>query len=130
MEGKPVNFYGETVPMMQPSHGRNELRAIDFRQLKELISVLDVLELYSWKPTKVYRGGAQMRGTCPIHGPTSPNSLILAVAPERNAFKCFKCGEEGNQLDLAAHYFNLPKDQIFKIAVRLCRELGKEIPRH
>ena len=115
--------------MMQPSHGRNELRPIDFRQLKDMISVLDVLELYKWKPTKIYRSGTQLRGPCPFHGSSSPNSLILAVAPERNAFKCFKCGAEGNQLDLAAHYFNLPKDQIVKIAVQLCRELGKEIPR-
>jgi DNA primase len=115
--------------MMQPSHGRNELRPIDFRQLKELVSVLDVLELYRWNPNRVYRGGAQLRGPCPIHGSTSAKSLIFAVNPERNAFKCFKCGAEGNQLDLAAHYFSLPKDQIVKIAVRLCRELGKDIPR-
>ncbi len=115
--------------MTQMYHGRNELRPIDFRQLKELVSVLDVLELYRWNPNRVYHGGTEFRGPCPIHGSTSAKSLIFTVNPERNAFKCFKRGAEGNQLDLAAHYFSLPKDHIVKIAVQLCRELGKDIPR-
>jgi DNA primase len=115
--------------MMQPSHGRGGLRPIDFRQLKELINLNDVLELYGWSPNRVLKGGTELRGPCPVHGSTSPKSVIFSVTPQRNAFKCFKCGAEGNQLDLAAHYFGMPRDQIVKIAVRLCQELGKEIPR-
>lgn len=90
--------------------------------------MLDVLGLYRWNPNRTYRGGAQLRGLCPIHRTTSPKLLIFAVNPERNAFKCFKCGAEGNQLDLTAQYFSLPKEQLVKTAVRLCKELGREIP--
>lgn len=115
--------------MMQPSHGSNQLRPIDFQQLKLDINMLDVLRLYDWQAVRVLKGGTELRGQCPIHGSKSPTSVIFSVSPNRNAFKCFKCGAEGNQLDLAAHYFNLPKDQIVKIAVQLCRQLGKDIPR-
>ena len=115
--------------MMQPAPDRRNLQPIDFRRLKEIVSLREVLELYGWQPTKSYQGGRYLRGACPIHGSTSPNSIIFAVSPEKNAFKCFKCGAAGNQLDLAAHYFGLPRDQIVRIAVRLCQQLGKEIPR-
>ena len=105
------------------------LRPIDFQTLKQEVSVLDVLELYHWQPTSIRRGGNELRGPCPVHGSKSEKSTIFSVSPSRNAWKCFKCDAGGNQLDLAAHYFDLPQSQSVRVAVALCRELGVEIPR-
>ena len=105
------------------------LRPIDFHTLKQEVSVLDVLKLYDWQPTTIRRGGNELRGPCPVHGSKSENSIIFSVSPYRNAWKCFKCDAGGNQLDLAANYFDLPQSQSVRVAVALCRELGVEIPR-
>ena len=114
--------------MMDQSR-RDRLEPIDFRTLKENVTVLDVLNLYGWTPTAVRKGGAELRGPCPVHGSKSEKSTILSVSPSRNAWKCFKCGSGGNQLDLAAHYFNLPQGQSARVAVALCRRFGIDIPR-
>jgi DNA primase len=113
--------------MMQPSR-KNKLAPIDFQALKAEVSLLDVLRLYDWEPVK--ERGEELRGPCPVHGSSSATSTIFAVSPTKNAWKCHKCEAGGNQLDLAASYFNLPQDQVVRIAVALCRELGREIPRH
>jgi hypothetical protein len=97
---------------MQPSR-KNKLAPIDFQALKAEVSLLE-----------------ELRGPCPVHGSSSATSTIFAVSPTKNAWKCHKCEAGGNQLDLAASYFNLPQDQVVRIAVALCRELGREIPRH
>lgn len=103
------------------------LDPIDFQQLKSQVSVLDVLELFDWKPAS--QRGEELRGPCPVHGSSSTTSMTLAVSPSKNAWKCHKCGAGGNQLDLAAYYFHLPRDQVVRVAVALCRQLGREIPR-
>ncbi|TWU20745.1 DNA primase [Bythopirellula polymerisocia] len=103
------------------------LDPIDFKALKTQISILKVLELFDWRPTK--KRGDELRGPCPVHGSKSPTSTILAVSTSKNAWKCHKCEAGGNQLDLAAHYFGLRRDQCVRVAVALCRELGREIPR-
>lgn len=113
--------------MMSQQKPNKRLAPIDFQTLKREVSVLDVLKFYNWEPVK--ERGNELRGPCPVHGSSSPTSTIFAVSPVKNAWKCHKCEAGGNQLDLAACYFNLPKDQVVRIAVALCKELGREIPR-
>lgn len=103
------------------------LAPIDFKALKAQVSLLDVLRLLKWEQVK--ERGDELRGPCPVHGSSTPQSTIFAVAPQKNAWQCFKCGASGNQLDLASHYFGIPRDESLRTAVRLCRELGLEIPR-
>ena len=113
----------------EPTRARSRLKPIDFQALKAMISISDVLELYGWTPNAVRKGGAELRGKCPVHGSKSETSTIFAVSPKRNAFKCFSCNAGGNQLDLAAHYFGIPNAESVRVAVALCKELGIEIPR-
>ncbi|QEG35900.1 DNA primase [Bythopirellula goksoeyrii] len=103
------------------------LDPIDFKALKAQISIIDLLELFEWQAIKAR--GDEVRGPCPVHGSSSPTSTIFAVSTSKNAWKCRKCEAGGNQLDLAAHYFDIPRDQCVRVAVALCRELGREIPR-
>lgn len=105
----------------------NSLAPIDFQALKAEVSVLDVLGLFDWRPVR--ERGDELRGPCPVHGSSSPTSAVFAVSPLKNAWKCHKCQAGGNQLDLAARYFNLPPDQVVRVAAALCRELAREIPR-
>ncbi|QDV81052.1 DNA primase (plasmid) [Planctomycetes bacterium K2D] len=111
----------------QPQKNTSRLAPIDFQTLKAQVSLLDVLGLLKWRVVK--ERGSELRGPCPVHGSSSPTSTIFAANPEKNAWKCHKCEAGGNQLDLAAHYFSLPKEQSVRVAVALCQELGREIPR-
>jgi len=115
---------------MQEHHyqrGSNRLAPIDFSAIKAQIGVLDVLKLMQWEAVRERRG--ELRGPCPVHGSSTLESTIFAVSPEKNAWHCFKCEASGNQLDLAAHYFGLPKEESLRTAVSLCQELGLVIPR-
>lgn len=113
--------------MMMHSGDNHRLAPIDFQALKTQISILDVLDLFKWQAIK--ERGDELRGPCPVHGSNSPTSTILAVSTSKNAWKCHKCEAGGNQLDLAAQYFDIPHDQTIRVAVTLCRKLGLEIPR-
>ena len=106
---------------------RKPLRPIDFRTLKEQVPIERVLELMGCKPVRLR--GTELRGPCPVHKSSSETSQTFGVNTERNAFKCFKCGAYGNQLDLAAYHFGIEQGQIVRASVRLCRELGIEVPR-
>jgi DNA primase len=71
---------------------------IDFKALREMVSIRQVLELVGWVP--VARNGPQARGPCPIHKSSRERSRSFSVNLEKNLFQCFGCGEKGNQLDL------------------------------
>ena len=105
------------------------LSPIDFRRLKDEVPIAAVLQLYAWKPNAVRQGGTELRGPCPIHGSKSETSTIFSVSPQKNAFKCFSCDAGGNQIDLAGHYFGIPREESVRVAVALCRELGIDVPR-
>ena len=98
--------------------------AIDYVEVRRRIGIVAVLELLEWPP--VTRAGVQLRGPCPIHGSSSPHSRNLSVSTAKNAFKCFGCGCQGNQLDLFALARGLP---IYRAAVELCERAGVELPR-
>jgi DNA primase len=96
---------------------------IDFKRVREQISIIRVLELIDYEPTR--RLGDQLRGPCPIHGSTSRRSRSFSVDTRGNCFQCFKCGAAGNQLDLWA---NLQGLSIFEASKDLCQRMGMDIP--
>ena len=113
------------------NHGRQQRRLapIDFAELKATVPITALLELMHWEPARTQQGGSELRGPCPVHGSTSETSTTFSVNTEKNNWHCFKCDEGGNTLDLAAHHFNIPREQSVRVAVELCKELGIEIPR-
>jgi DNA primase len=99
--------------------------AIDYRALRERVTIVDVLQLLAWKP--VSRQGAQLRGPCPVHRSERPTSRSFSVNTERQVFRCFKPGcASGNLLDLYAAVTRLP---LYQAALELCERLAIEPPR-
>jgi DNA primase len=99
--------------------------AIDFRELRTLVRIADLLRLLDWKP--VERHGDQLRGPCFMHGSSSENSRSLSVNLSKNAYRCFAacCGSQGNQLDLYAAATKLP---LYQASLEICDRLGLAPP--
>jgi DNA primase len=96
---------------------------IDYLQLRNSISIADVLRLTHFQPAEVL--GDQARGPCPIHGSTSMASRSFSVNFRKNNFHCFKCGASANQLDLWVAVSKLP---LHEAARDLCDRLGLDVP--
>lgn len=109
---------GEGEGAVLPPAGRLK-GGIDYRALRRLISMADVLEVLGWRP--VARHGPQLRGPCPIHKSANVQSRSLSVHLDRCIFQCFGCQKKGNQLDLYAAATGLP---IFDAARMLAERLG------
>ena len=61
-------------------------------QVEEVKSKVDLVEIVSsYIPLK--KSGRNFAGLCPFHGEKTPSFF---VSPERQAFKCFGCGEAGD----------------------------------
>lgn len=74
---------------------------IDFRQLQQDISILEVLEHYGLSQDFTEKPNGQLAGACPLPNHKSgKKSQPFKVTPEKNLFKCFHpdCGEGGNQI--------------------------------
>lgn len=82
-----------------------------------------VLALLEFVPRE--SSGEQLRGPCPVHGSTSPNSRSFSANLRRNAYRCFHCGSAGNQLDLWAA---CGKTELHAATVDLCERLHLDIP--
>ncbi len=100
-------------------------RGLDYRRLRELVSLTMVLELLGWEPVSKY--GPQLRGPCPVHRSENPRSRTFSANTAKNVFHCFKpdCSAQGNQLDLYVAVTGLP---LFGAALELCDKLGIEPP--
>jgi DNA primase len=96
---------------------------IDFRKVRALVSMRDVLELLGFVPRST--AGVQRRGVCPLHRSASSTSRVFSVNLAKNAFRCFHCGAAGNQLDLWAA---ASKQSLHEAAQDLCRRLAQPIP--
>lgn len=96
---------------------------VDFQAVRTQVNMADVLRLLGFAPRVI--DGDQLRGGCPIHGSTSPRSRSFSVHLAKNTFRCFKCGSEGNQLDLWAVATN---QSLHDAAVDLCQRLDVTIP--
>jgi DNA primase len=96
---------------------------IDFARVRQVVSMADVLRLAGYEAAEAL--GDQLRGPCPIHGSSSSSSRSFSVNLRRQAFRCFKCGAAGNQLDL---WMALSKLPLPDAARDLCERLGLEVP--
>jgi DNA primase len=97
--------------------------SIDFAELRRRIPIGRVLELVGFRAAR--HSGAELRGACPIHGVNSRRSRSFAANIEKNVFRCFHCGAQGNVLDLWAA---IHKSDVYRSAISLCEELGQEPP--
>lgn len=96
--------------------------AIDFAAVKSLVTIAAVLQLLG---CEVQARGAQHRGPCPLHGSTSGTSRCFSAHLEGNMFRCFKCGQQGNALDLWA---KATQQTPYDAAIDLCERLHFPLP--
>ncbi|MBI3466114.1 MAG: hypothetical protein HY000_24125 [Planctomycetes bacterium] len=97
--------------------------SLDYRAIRDGISLAQVLDLIGFVPFE--RRGDQLRGPCPIHGSTTPKSRSFSASLSKHAYRCFRCGSSGNQLDLWAAASGLPLHQA---TIELCERLGLSVP--
>jgi DNA primase len=99
------------------------MAGIDYTALRQQLRLGQVLELLGFEPST--RWGAQVRGSCPLHGSHTPRSRSFAAHLERHCWHCFRCGAHGNALDLWTAATGLP---LYEAACDLCQRLHLEIP--
>jgi DNA primase len=96
---------------------------VDFRAVRDMIAMSEVLELIGYASSSAFTD--VLRGPCPVHGSTSPNSRAFAVNLKRKLFHCFKCGAGGNHLDL---FVACTKMRVYDAAIELCTRLHRPVP--
>ena len=97
--------------------------AIDFRAVRELVTVADVLDLINFEAHGAASGG--LRGPCPVHRSRSATSRSFAVDVKQRIYRCFGCGSAGNHLDL---YVAVTGQGIYQAALELCEKLHRDVP--
>ena len=97
---------------------------IDYRQLRQQITMGQVLDLLNFQPT--WRRGPQLRGPCLVPDCGSTSTRSFSVHLTRQIYRCFACGSHGNPLDLWAVARNLP---LHDAALDLCRAANLTTPR-
>lgn len=100
------------------------MSAIDFAQVRNQVSMEQVLVLLNFVPTS--RRGSCLRGRCPIHRSANPRSRSFWVDLSTHRYRCFHCRSAGRQLDLWAAVHDL---SAYAAAEDLCSRLGLPIPR-
>jgi hypothetical protein len=99
---------------------------IDYTAVRAAISMQQVLRLLGYQP--VSRRGQQWRGPCPIHDPAAAGQRrCFSVHLGRHVFRCFRCGAQGNQLDLWQLVHRLP---LHASALHLCYHAQIPPPTH
>ena len=96
---------------------------IDFRAVREQISMAEVLALIGFEPQTASASG--LRGPCPIHRSQTPRSRSFSVHVGRKVYRCFRCGSAGNHLDL---YAAVTQQGVYQAALDLCAKLHLPIP--
>jgi len=99
------------------------MSGIDFKRVRSQITMQDVLDLLGFVP--VVRIGIRLRGPCPIHGASRPQSRSFSVTLSCHRYRCFRCHSAGTQLDLWAAVHGL---SIHAAAGDLCARCGIPIP--
>ena len=89
---------------------------IDYRQLRQQITMVQVLYLLGYQPS--WQRGPQLRGSCPIPDCGSTSPRVFSVHLTRQIYHCFACSSHGNPLDLWAAVRQLP---LHDAALDLCR---------
>jgi len=75
-------------------------RYVDFQKIKERVPIESIVTHYRLSLEEAANG--QLVGDCPFCGDGDEEAKRLKVTPEKNAWKCWSCGEHGNNLDLVA----------------------------
>ena len=96
---------------------------VDFRLLRERVTMREVLELLQFEP--LVQCGDQWRGPCPVHGSRNPRSRSFSVYVRLGRRHCFACGSRGHALELWSAVHGL---SLYAAAVELCELLGLETP--
>lgn len=94
---------------------RNEW--VDFRAVKEAVSLAEVLRAYGVDWLRARRPG-QLEGRCPIHRGDGADAFHVSVS--QNAFHCFACQAGGNVLDFVAA---MERCSVREAALRLAQRL-------
>ena len=97
--------------------------AIDLATLRSQVSIEQVLTLLNFVPSR--RQGCWLRGPCPVHQSSRPQSRDFWVDLATHRYRCFQCHSAGRQLDLwaAAQHLEIPV-----AAEDLCQRLGIPVP--
>ena len=95
---------------------------IRYAEVRAAVTISEVLGLLGF--VRCETSGDQVRGPCPVHRSTAPSSRSFSANLRSHAYRCFKCGSSGNQLDLYAAVTGL---SLFEAAVALCEQLHREI---
>ncbi|MBA7494284.1 DNA primase [subsurface metagenome] len=83
--------------------GKNaKAKWVDFKALKEKVEIVDILKHYDLLDGLTKRKNYELVGFCPIHDENRYNKSSFCVNIEKNVFKCFACGAQGNILDFVA----------------------------
>jgi transposase len=106
-----------------PQPRRTPRTGIDYRQLRSLVSISEVLDLLGFQATT--RRGDVVRGGCPVHDSKSPTSRVFSVHLTKNLFRCFKCQAAGNHLDL---WVAATRQPLYQAALDLCQRLQRPVP--
>jgi hypothetical protein len=96
---------------------------VDLRQARREIRLGWVLGLLGWHERE--RRGEQVRGACPLHGPTSPRSRTFSAHLGRGVWQCFRCRASGNVLDLWA---KVTGQGLYPSVLDLYDRLGRGVP--
>jgi len=124
LEGPHRRIYGFLFSVLGAVQGTEVfVPGIDFRAVRELVSMSDVLNLIGFEPQGAANGG--LRGPCPIHRSRSAKSRSFAVNVRLNMYHCFTCGSSGNHLDLYAAF---SRQGIYQAALDLCEKLHRAVP--
>ena len=105
------------------AEAESHMAAIDYRALRSQISIKQVLDLIEFNPTET--DGEQIRGPCPVHRSVSSKGRSFSANLKKNAYRCFKCGSQGNQLDLWA---SATGQELYEATRDLCKRLGLNPP--
>jgi len=96
---------------------------IDYSRVREIVTISQVLDLVGFRAVETQ--GDQVRGPCPIHRSSNPESRSFSANLEKNLYRCFSCGATGNSLDLWTAVSGQPLHAATK---ELCERLGIEVP--
>lgn len=80
------------------SHDGDRNRWVDFRAIKEAVSLEAVLEHYEVKNLRRRRD--RLEGCCPLHRGEREDAFQASLS--KNVFHCFACDAKGNVLDFVA----------------------------
>jgi putative transposase len=94
---------------------------IDFEMVRTLISIAAVLQLLGCE----VHAPSQHRGPCPLHRSSRGTARCFSANLDHNLFRCFKCGQSGNAIDLWA---KATKQTPYDAALDLCNRLNIQVP--